>query len=163
MNHYCLNSYYQNELYHYGVKGMRWGIRKALRKNKANKKLSKKALAYDLKSGQSAASAAKARYKIRNNEDYVEKRTRKLKKNLGYTPNDDKPISRRKKANVKLSKKALAYDLKSEKSDALAAKARYKIHNNEAYIQKMKTKVNDLAIDEVAAVGYDYVEAIRKI
>ena len=38
------------ELYHYGVPGMKWGVRRALRKTSTNDNLRRKALALDAKS-----------------------------------------------------------------------------------------------------------------
>lgn len=39
----------QNELMHYGVMGMKWGIRRAASKSSQNNKLELKALKYDKK------------------------------------------------------------------------------------------------------------------
>lgn len=39
----------QNELYHYGVVGMKWGVHRAQKKAAASVRLGKKALAYDAK------------------------------------------------------------------------------------------------------------------
>ena len=36
-----------NELYHYGVPGMKWGVHRALSKQASNVKLRKKALSFD--------------------------------------------------------------------------------------------------------------------
>ena len=49
-----------NELQHYGVPGMKWGVIRAKRKAKQTDKLQKKALAYDKKSAKLTKKAEKA-------------------------------------------------------------------------------------------------------
>ena len=48
------------ELYHYGVKGMKWGIRRARKMDIRNAKLAKKALEYDKKAAQLTKKSEKA-------------------------------------------------------------------------------------------------------
>ena len=51
------------ELQHYGVLGMKWGVRKAARKSEANKRLREKALQYDKKSAVLSKKSEKAHSK----------------------------------------------------------------------------------------------------
>lgn len=182
-----MHEYTNEELYHYGVLGMKWGVRRASRKMAKNERLQKKALKYDLKSdkatkksekihaeqdlGRANRAAAKAaKYAIKS--DKLQKKALKADGELSRTrlekraaKADFKSASKKLEAN-KLSKltgygsKAMKYSIKSDKLARKAAKARLKIANNERYAAKMREKVNNIPDAEVK-LGQDYVNALK--
>ena len=176
------------ELYHYGVPGMKWGVRRAQRKMSSNERLRKKALQYDKKSavllkksekthasedlGQSNKAAVKS-------ANYAKKAAKLGKKALGANSDFKKSVysSRAAKASHKSAKlkidadrlsktagygsKAMKYSVKSDKVAKKAAKARMKIANNERYIAKMNQKVSSLSKEELAG-AYSFVNEYIK-
>lgn len=74
---------YSNELYHYGVLGMKWVVRRAAEKARSEPKLKKRALNYDKKSAKLtkkkvAKKAAKTRLKLANNQRYINMTKRRV-------------------------------------------------------------------------------------
>lgn len=167
-NTYILTS--DGELYHYGVAGMKWGVRKANYYAARNEKLGRKALKLDKKaavytkksekrhaeydlemSNRSATKAAKylkkaavTRKKALKGDDADQVRAEKKATKLEY-----KAAKKEMKAN-RISKtsgygaKAMKYSIKSDKVAAKAAKARAKMASNEAYISMMNKRLNSL-------------------
>lgn len=182
-----MQNYTNEELYHYGVLGMKWGVHRAARKTAKNERLERKALKYDLKSnkanqksekihaeqdlGRSNRAAKKAaKYAIKSDklqrkalDANSELRRTRLEKRAAKA--DFKSATKRMEAN-KLSKltgygdKAMKYSIKSDKIARKAAKARMKIANNENYVAKMKEKVNNIPDAEVK-LGRDYIEMLN--
>lgn len=178
----------RDELRHYGVVGMKWGVHRARRKNAKNEKLRKKALSYDIKSqklekkaekihaerdlGESNKAAKKAaNYSIKAD---------KFRKKALNASSDAKRLSYERKASVasykssvqktkadKMSKlvgygaKAMRYSIKSDEVAQKAAKARMKIAKNEAWVAHMDKKVSKLSGTDVSR-GKSYMDAVME-
>lgn len=178
-----------DELYHYGVLGMKWGVHRSLYKDTRNQKLAKKAAKYDEKSAELAKKAEKkhaindlgsANYRAVNSAKYAaksakfQKKALKAKSDVGaayYTKKANKASYKsaiNKIEGDRLSKtkgygiEAMSYSIKSNKMAAKAAKARKKIANNKYYITRMNQKISKLSRKELNN-GYAFVKKLKRI
>lgn len=161
------------ELYHYGVVGMKWGIRRAQRRAQQNVKLGRKALNYDKKAAVYTKKSEKAHSELdleasnraaKKAANYSKKAAITRKKALKGSDSDQlraeqkatkleyKAARQEAKAN-RISKtsgygvKAMKYSIKSDNVAVKAAKARAKMAKNEAYISMMNKRVDSLDAD----------------
>lgn len=168
---------------HYGVLGMKWGIRRAIYKDSVNSKLTNKALSYDRKSAKYTKKAEKlhAKNDLGSANKHAVKsanyriKSAKLTKKALKTDNELKRsiLERRsQKLNYKATKqqikgdrlskstgygiKAMKYSIKSDRIAAKAAKARMKIANNNQYQAMLKRKISDIS-DEDLRGAYSFV------
>lgn len=154
-----------DELYHYGVPGMRWGVIRArknsadrgiARRQKQNIKLEKKAAKYDVKASKRALKNIKRGYgdaglvATKKSAKLNVKAAKLEKKTLKLDSADRKYLKlKRKAAKARLkSLKSMEISELSTKKDYKyqinAAKARYKIESNNLKIDSLSKKSIDL-------------------
>lgn len=177
-----------NDLMHYGVMGMKWGVRKANYKAERYSRLMNKALKYDKKSANFTKKSEKTHASIdleRSNKAAVKsaklnKKAAKVEKKSVNASNElSKDRLHRKAEKLKykaankqidgnrISKttgyglKAMKYSVKSDKAAKKAAKVRLKIANDKYYISKMNNKISQLSKEELQT-GYSFVNEMRK-
>lgn len=181
-----MSEYYihNGELYHYGVLGMKWGVRKAQYKRDRNDRLNTKALNYDKKSAnlkkkaekahaeydlesanKKAVKAAKwdkkaatlAKKATKTDNDFNQARLERKSERLKYKAAKARVDGNRLSRSTGYGAKAMKLSVKSDIAAKKAANARRKIANNQYYVERMKRKVSSLSEEELAG-AYAFVK-----
>ena len=170
-------------LEHYGVKGMKWGVRKAVRKVRKNERLQQKAKKYDTKADMDEHLHPKRRFGDSNGKlgndilDYGQQRNaikmrekaNAIERKNNRTRDGEtivKANARRAKANVEASKlryksAKIEADLKViSKYRVKAAKARMFIAQNEEYIENMRRKSFEYKMRKNRLLGQQFLQEI---
>ena len=170
-------------LEHYGVKGMKWGVRKAVRKVQKNERLQQKAKKYDTKADMDEHLHPKRRFGDSNGKlgddilDYGQQRkaikmrekANAIERKNNRTRDGEtivKANARRAKANVEASKlryksAKIEADLKViSKYRVKAAKARMFVAQNEEYIENMRRKSFEYKMRKNRLLGQQFLQEI---
>lgn len=170
-------------LEHYGVKGMKWGVRKAVRKVRKNERLQQKAKKYDTKADMDEHLHPKRRFGNSNGKlgddilDYGQQRkaikmrekANAIERKNNRTRDGEtivKANARRAKANVEASKlryksAKIEADLKViSKYRVKAAKARMFVAQNEEYIENMRRKSFEYKMRKNRLLGQQFLQEI---
>lgn len=168
-----------DELMHYGVLGMKWGVTRAHYKSNRIGKLEKKAVNYDKKAAvltkrsekahakndlgfanRSAIKAAKLAKRaavsekkaLKTNNDYKRVLLEKKAANLKYKSSKKQIKGNRLSKTTGYGVKAMNLSIKSDKVAAKAAKARKKIANDKAYISMVNRRMDSLSPEDYSTV-----------
>lgn len=170
-------------LEHYGVKGMKWGVRKAVRKVRKNERLQQKAKKYDTKADMDEHLHPKRRFgdsngklgddildygqqrnaiKMRKKADAIERKNNRTRDGETIV----KANARRAKANVEASKlryksAKIEADLKViSKYRVKAARARLFIAQNDQFIENMRRKSFEYKMRKNRLLGQQFLQEI---
>lgn len=175
-----------DDLCHYGVVGMKWGVRRAARLESRNERLARKALKYDIKSAKFAKKsekrhaeedlqranraatkgakylkkAATVRKKALKGSEYEQLRAERKASKLEYKAAKKVAKGNRLSKTVGYGAKAMNYSIKSDKFATKAAKARSKMARNKAYSAMMDKRLSSLDADKRRKVEESFVKNV---
>lgn len=174
------------ELYHYGVKGMRWGVRRRVKRayytEQRNAKLEAKAKLQDRQSTRYAYKSAAANNRMFSSARKgarLANRASNLRIKLSKTTDADKALKLKSKINKYqfnadaatargnaetrqkgYTKRASALASKSDAAKTKASKMRMKMTNNEVFKAKMENKVQKMTPEKKAQVD-KYIQILK--
>ena len=130
--------YYPDELYHHGIKGMRWGVRRT------PEELGRMGV-------------TKTANKLRRRENKINRmRKRSAKLNLKSAKYNDKALrTRSERKAIKFDKKSSKYNLKSARTDYRIEK---KFSRGQKIAKRTIEKYRDVPIESFDQQDYSYVQ-----
>lgn len=164
-----------DELYHYGVLGMKWGVHRVRMHNKSYDRLASKASRYEQKAikKQKKSENYHAKYDLKSSNKAMKKALRYEKKamqnqnkadkadalndklffeqkaaKMNYKAADRRIEANRKAKAAGYGKRALFYSIRSDVYKRKAAKIKLKIANNKRYDAMMSMKMSELSNNE---------------
>lgn len=178
----------ENELYHYGVPGMKWGVIRSAYKAKSNDRLAKRHLKYKDKAFELNRKSQNIHFKqdlktsnrLSNKHFKYERKTVKYgEKALDQNSNYKRSLYETKAAKAQLKSdkyglkanklakttgyggKALRYSNQSDKAKIKSSRLLYKIAKNNKYIETTKNKLSTLNEDQLNE-GKKYVDKFNE-
>lgn len=177
------------ELYHYGIPGMKWGVRRALKKSDRVNRITRKAAKLDKKEAEYKLKAEKAHNKhdleganrtsvkaaklekqasqykrkaLKTDSEFKRTRLERKAAKLDYKAASKKKKGEAVSKSTGYGRESMRYLNKSAEYARKAAKARRTIANDKLYIEKMKRKVSSIPQAELDS-GYAFCKSVLEL